>query len=111
MAITGFRKGLLILLLAVAGGGTILRAQAPSLPAAAVVATSPSSGVDAGSVRLLVGRSTVLDVGTPISRVSLTSADIADALVTSSSQLLINGKLPGAISMFVWDRGGARLLI
>ncbi len=107
MAITGFRKGLLILLLAVAGGGTILRAQAPSLPASAVVATSPASGVDAGAVRLLVGRSTVLDVGTPISRVSLTSADIADALVTSSSQLLINGKLPGAISMFVWDRGGA----
>jgi pilus assembly protein CpaC len=107
MAITGFRKGLLILLLAVAGGGTILRAQAPSLPAAAVVATSPSAGVDAGSVRLLVGRSTVLEVGTPISRVSLTSADIADALVTSPSELLINGKLPGAISMFVWDRGGA----
>ena len=107
MSITGFRKGLLILLLAVAGGGTILRAQAPSLPAAAVVATSPSSGIDAGSVRLLVGRSTVLDVGTPISRVSLTSADVADALVTSPSQLLINGKLPGAISMFVWDRGGA----
>ena len=34
---------------------------------------------------LLVGRSTVLDIGTPIARVSLTSADIADALVTSTS--------------------------
>ena len=33
-------------------------------------------------VSLLVGRSTVIDVGTPIARVSLTSADIADALVT-----------------------------
>jgi pilus assembly protein CpaC len=103
MAITGFRKGLLILLLAVAGGGTILKAQEGSLPASAVVAASP---VDAGAVRLLVGRSTVLDVGTAISRVSLTSANIADALVTSSSQLLIHGKLPGAISMFVWDRAG-----
>ena len=30
--------------------------------------------------------------------------DVADALVTSSSQLLVNGKLPGSISMFVWDR-------
>ena len=106
MAITGFRKGLLILLLAVAGGGTILKAQEGSLPAAAVVAASPASAVDAGAVRLLVGRSTVLDVGTAISRVSLTSANIADALVTSSSQLLIHGKLPGAISMFVWDRAG-----
>ena len=58
-------------------------------------------------MRLLVGRSTVVDVGTAIARVSLTSADVADALVTSPSQLLINGKMPGTISMFVWDRGGA----
>ena len=95
MAITGLRKGFLILLLAVAGGGTVLWAQ---LPATAVVSASPASEVDAGAVRLLVGRSTVLDVGTPITRVSLTSADIADALVTSPNQLLINGKMPGAIS-------------
>ena len=59
------------------------------------------------SVRLLVGRSTIVDVGTPIARVSLTSADVADALVTAPNQLLINGKTPGTISMFVWDRGGA----
>ena len=49
----------------------------------------------------------VLDAGSPIARVSLTSADIADAMVTSSNQLLINGKTPGTISMFVWDRAGA----
>ena len=41
---------------------------------------------DASSVRLLVGRSTVVDVGTPIARVSLTSADVADAVVTSANQ-------------------------
>ena len=59
-------------------------------------------------VRLLVGRSTVVDVGTPIARVSLTSADVADAMVTSPNQLLVHGKTPGTISMFVWDRAGAR---
>jgi len=59
------------------------------------------------SVKLLVGRSAVVDVGTPITRVSLTSSEIADAMVTSSSQLLVNGKMPGTISMFVWERGGA----
>jgi pilus assembly protein CpaC len=59
------------------------------------------------SVRLMVGRSTVVSIGTPIARVSLTSPDVADALVTSSSELLINGKNPGTISMFVWDRAGA----
>jgi pilus assembly protein CpaC len=59
------------------------------------------------SVRLMVGRSTVVNVGAPIARVSLTTPDIADALVTAPSELLINGKLPGTISMFVWDRAGA----
>jgi pilus assembly protein CpaC len=61
---------------------------------------------DASSVKLLVGRSTVVDVGSAIARVSLTSADIADAVVTSSSQLLVNGKMPGTISMYVWERSG-----
>ena len=58
-------------------------------------------------VQLLVGRSAVIDVGTPIARVSLTSADVADAMVTVGNQLLINGKMPGTISMFVWERAGA----
>lgn len=59
------------------------------------------------TLRLLVGRSAVVDTGTPIARVSLTSPEIADALVTEPDQLLIQGKLPGTISMFVWDRAGA----
>jgi pilus assembly protein CpaC len=59
------------------------------------------------NVTLMVGRSAIIDTGTPIARVSLTSSDVADALVTSSSELLINGKTPGTISMFVWDRAGA----
>src|SRR3954453_9898304 len=60
----------------------------------------------ASSVKLLVGRSTIIDVGSAIQRVSLTSADIADAVVTSTNQLLVNGKMPGTISMYVWERAG-----
>jgi pilus assembly protein CpaC len=75
-----------------------------------LIAIAGSSIVYAGendSVNLTVGRSTVVATATAISRVSLTSADVADALVTSSNELLINGKNPGTISMFVWDRAGA----
>jgi pilus assembly protein CpaC len=61
---------------------------------------------DATSVDLLVGRSTILNVGLPIARVSLTVPDVADAMVTGPQQLLINGKTPGSISLFVWDRAG-----
>jgi pilus assembly protein CpaC len=74
-----------------------------------VAAANPAAAVaDAPTdVDLLVGRSTILNVGGPIARVSLTVPDIADAMVTAPSQLLIHGKQPGTISLFVWDRAGA----
>jgi pilus assembly protein CpaC len=93
-----------MLLIAVVGTPVIF-AQTQVLPAAAVAAAGAET--DSSNVRLLVGRSAIVDVGTAIARVSLTSADVADAMVTSPSQLLVNGKIPGTISMFVWDRGGA----
>jgi len=61
---------------------------------------------DATSIDLLVGRSTILNVGSAIARVSLTVPDVADAMVTATQELLIHGKTPGTISMFVWDRAG-----
>ena len=61
---------------------------------------------NATEIDLLVGRSTILNVGSAIARVSLTVPDIADAMVTAPQQLLIHGKTPGTISLFVWDRAG-----
>jgi pilus assembly protein CpaC len=81
-------------------GPTARAAMASNAPAAIDTASEPSP------VQLIVGRSTLVDVGLPISRVSLTSADVADALVTGPNQLLVHGKVPGAISMFVWSRSG-----
>src|SRR5215203_3460387 len=78
--------------------GTLARNNEPS----AAAATEPRGSI----VQLLVGRSTVISVGQPITRVSLTIPNIADAMVTSPQQLLLHGKAPGTISMFVWDRGG-----
>jgi pilus assembly protein CpaC len=99
--------GVLIFIVAVIGRSTLYaQTQAPVLTASA--AREIASPVEsAESVRLLVGRSTIVDVGKPIARVSLTSPDIADALVTAPNELLLNGKAAGTISMFVWDRAGA----
>jgi pilus assembly protein CpaC len=101
--LTGLAQAVVwICILAVLGSGTVL-AQVQAVPS-----SSAGAIVDpvATPVTLLVGRSVVLDVDRPITRVSLTSADVADALVTSSNQLLVNGKAPGTISMFVWERAG-----
>src|SRR3954471_16554225 len=72
----------------------------------AIVAGPPASASDATDIDLLVGRSTILNTGSPIARVSLTVPDVADAMVTAPQQLLIHGKTPGTISLFVWDRAG-----
>ena len=100
------RRILFILVIAFVGQGAVLWAQRAPAPPMASVTGAHGAEPEVSSINLLVGRSTVIDVGASISRVSLTSSDIADALVTSPSQLLVHGKLPGTISMFVWERGG-----
>jgi pilus assembly protein CpaC len=73
----------------------------------AVMSGAPAAvPASATAVDLLVGRSTILNTAAPIARVSLTVPEIADAMVTSPQQLLIHGKTPGTISLFVWDRAG-----
>ncbi len=69
-------------------------------------AATGASDSDTSQVQLLVGRSTLLTSGSNITRVSLTSPNVADAMVTTPNQLLIHGKAPGTISMFVWDKTG-----
>src|SRR5688572_3382728 len=94
-------RALLPILFIIVSGGHAVAQVGP------VASGSGGAAMAAVQVGLVAGRSMVIDVGAPISRVSLTSADVADAMVTSSSQLLLNGKIPGTISMFVWERSGA----
>jgi pilus assembly protein CpaC len=77
----------------------------PTTPSTTVAAVRDA--VSGSEIDLMVGRSTVLNVGSSIARVSLTVPDIADAMVTGPTQLLVHGKQPGTISLFVWDKEGA----
>ena len=90
----------LILVILVAGP------EARQAPAFANTGVAGVSSTTPTTVNLLVGRSTIVDIGGTIARVSLTVPDVADAMVTSPTQLLVHGKSPGTISMFVWDRMG-----
>ena len=57
-------------------------------------------------VHLLVGRSTVIRTDRAITRVSLSTPEIADAMVTSPRELIVHGKTPGTISLLVWSDAG-----
>ena len=92
----------------------VILVAAPQAQQAPAFSPGGNSGAGTGiesstptDIDLLVGRSTVLNIGATIARVSLTVPEIADALVTAPGQLLIHGKQPGTISLFVWDKGGA----
>jgi pilus assembly protein CpaC len=50
-----------------------------------------------------VGKSIVIDTGTPVRRVSLAAPDIADALVLSPRQVYITGKVPGVTTLTIWS--------
>jgi pilus assembly protein CpaC len=95
-----------VFLLFVSVGPLYAQGQVTNAAAVALPGMTGAPAGEAGQVNLVVGRSTVLDVGVPIARVSLSRPEIADAVPTTAQQLLIHGKAPGAITMFVWDRSG-----
>src|SRR5687768_13322696 len=57
-------------------------------------------------IHLLVGRSMVVHTDRVITRVSLSTSDIADVMVTSPREFVVHGKVPGTISLLVWSDNG-----
>jgi pilus assembly protein CpaC len=69
-------------------------------------ATGAVAAESAETVDLLVGRSAVIRTDRPIKRVALPKPEIADALVTSPHEVLVQGKTPGTIALLVWGDTG-----
>ena len=88
-------------------------------PAAAFIGLLLSAGLLRGAeplqqppagdeIPLTVGRSVVLDHPDEIRRVAIADELVADAIVISTREMLINGKAPGLTSMVIWSRSGDR---
>jgi pilus assembly protein CpaC len=77
-------------------------AQAPATPAPVPVQQAESSE-GPQTLHLLVGRSIVISSPARIKRVSLADPNIAEAIVVSPTQVLVNGRAPGGVSLIVWD--------
>lgn len=73
--------------------------------------TSPLSGqqVEPATVlRVPVGNSSVVMHGSVLDRVSIGNPEIADAVVVSAREVVVNGKTAGTTSLLLWDRAGGR---
>lgn len=66
---------------------------------------APSQEV-APSITVTVNQSVVFGLAQKARRVSITQPEIAEVVVVSPNQLLINGKSIGATSLIVWDERG-----
>jgi pilus assembly protein CpaC len=109
----GFGLSLLGALLLCAPG---MEAQQPppaaAQPASPTTQETPPAPVPAGqsteaegpqNLHLLVGRSIVISSPARIKRISLADPNIAEAIVVSTTQVLVNGKIPGGVSLIIWD--------
>jgi pilus assembly protein CpaC len=68
-----------------------------------VPAEQPTESEAPQTLHLLVGRSIVISSPGRIKRVSLADPNIAEAIVVSPTQVLVNGKAPGGVSLIIWD--------
>jgi len=92
------------LTLAFFSSGAVL-AQAPPAGAQPAAATSQDSTND---LSLAVGKSVVLDLARPVTRIVVGAGGFAEAQAVSPTQILLNGKLPGETSLIIWDQTGGR---
>ncbi|HXI30728.1 MAG TPA: type II and III secretion system protein family protein, partial [Vicinamibacterales bacterium] len=86
-----------------------LAAQAhPPMPAPSATATAeaPASGsMPTITVMVVAGGSTVVKTDFPITRFALNNPAVADATVVDPTQLLVDGKSAGNVSLIVWGNG------
>ncbi len=62
-------------------------------------------------VNVLVGQSRVISFDRPIERFSVSNPDIAEAVLVSSNQVVVNGKAFGQINFIAWEKGTARFVV
>src|SRR5688572_6840951 len=55
------------------------------------------------ALRVIAGKSLVIDSPEPLKRVSVSAPSVASALIISPTQVLVHGVTPGTVTMILWD--------
>jgi pilus assembly protein CpaC len=77
----------------------------PAAQTSTTTAPAPGQTVTAGAapLRVMVGKSLLINTTERLKRVSVTDPSVADALVVTPTQVLVNGLAPGEVSLLIWD--------
>jgi len=76
--------------------------QAQEAPATAAQ-TPASAAPSAAPLRVMVGKSLLINTTERLKRVSVTDPAVADAIVVTPTQILVHGRSPGEVSLLIWD--------
>jgi pilus assembly protein CpaC len=107
-------KSLILLMLAALlltmSGGAAAQQTAPEANASQVAMPPqqqqelpPPAQTGPAPLRVMVGKSILINTADRLKRVSVTNPSVADAVVVSPNQLLIHGRAPGEVTLIVWD--------
>jgi pilus assembly protein CpaC len=77
------------------------QAQAPGPGANSQAPQAEAQG--AAPLRVMVGKSLLINTTERLKRVSVTDDAIADALVVTPTQILVHGRAAGEVSLLIWD--------
>ena len=69
-------------------------------------ASSQQGALDGQVLHILVGKSVIVNVEAPITRVLSSNPGVIGTLATSPRQVVVEGKAAGSSSLIVWDDAG-----
>jgi len=72
-------------------------------PAAAAQTPSEAESHGAAPLRVMVGKSLLINTTERLKRVSVTDPGVADAIVVTPTQILVHGRSAGEVSLLIWD--------
>jgi len=64
---------------------------------------APVASESPAPLRVMVGKSLLINTTDRLKRVSVTDPEVADALVVTATQVLVHGRSPGEVSLLIWD--------
>lgn len=87
--------------------------QPASVPAQTPPTTVPAAGQaqstegtpteESVPLRVMVGKSLLINTTDRLKRVSVTDPNVADAVVVTTHQVMVHGRAPGEVSLVIWD--------
>jgi len=74
--------------------------------AAAQTSPAPAPPPEGETVHVLVGKSVIINVQAPLTRVLSSNPNVVETMATSPTQVVVEGKAAGSSSLILWDASG-----